>query len=118
MHLLGGEEMEIIEKRQNDISIFKVNGRLDSNTSPRFEEKIVEAIKNGSNKMIIDFEALDYISSAGLRVINKTTKQLKHIEGMLILCSMQDYIKEVFVITGFDSFLPIVSTCDEALMKF
>jgi anti-sigma B factor antagonist len=110
--------MEIIEKIHDDISIFSLKGRLDSNTSPGLEEKIFDAIQNGSSKMILDFEALDYISSAGLRVINKTTKQLKNSEGQLILCSMQDYIKEVFEITGFDSFLPIVSNCDEALTKF
>ena len=110
--------MEIIERIHDDISIFSLKGRLDSNTSPGLEEKIFEAIQNGSSKMILDFEALDYISSAGLRVINKTTKQLKNSEGQLILCSMQDYIKEVFEITGFDSFLPIVSNCDEALTKF
>ena len=110
--------MEIIERTHEDISIFSLKGRLDSNTSPGLEEKIFDAIQNGSSKMILDFEALDYISSAGLRVINKTTKQLKNNEGQLILCSMQDYIKEVFEITGFDSFLPIVSNCDEALTKF
>ena len=109
--------MEIIEKKQDDILIFRLNGRLDSNTSAGLEEKIFEAIESGSNKMIIDFEALDYISSAGLRVLNKSIKRLKHNEGMLILCSLQDYIKEVFEIAGFDSFLPIVSTVEEALAK-
>ena len=91
--------MEIIEKKQDDISIFSLKGRLDSNTSPGLEERIFKAIEDGSSKMIIDFELLDYISSAGLRVINKTTKQLKNNEGKLVLCSMQDYIKEVFEIT-------------------
>ena len=109
--------MEIIEKKHNDILIFRLNGRLDSNTSPGLEERIFEAIEGGSYKMIIDFEDLDYISSAGLRVLNKAIKRLKHSEGMLILCSMQDYIKEVFEIAGFDSFLPIVSTVDEAFTK-
>ena len=110
--------MEIIEKKNNDIAIFEPVGRLDSNTSPELEKKIVKAIENGSTKMIIDFKSLDYISSAGLRVINKTIKQLKNNSGNLVLCSMQDYIKEVFEITGFDSFLPIVSTYDEAVAKF
>jgi len=110
--------MEIIEKKEDDVCIFMLNGRLDSNTSPALEERILEAIKSGSNKMVIDFGALEYISSAGLRVLNKATRQLKHNEGMLILSSMQDYIREVFEITGFDSFLPIVSTMDEALGKF
>lgn len=110
--------MEIIEKKQDDVCIFMLNGRLDSNTSPALEERILEAISGGTNKMIIDFAALEYISSAGLRVLNKATKQLKHNDGMLILSSLQDYIREVFEIAGFDSFLPIVSTMDEALGKF
>jgi anti-sigma B factor antagonist len=107
--------MDIIEEKQNDVSIFRLNGRLDSNTSPEFEGKILETIENGASKLIIDFEALEYISSAGLRVVNKTLRQLKPNKGKLVLCSMQDYVKEVFEIAGFDSFIPIVSNMDEAL---
>ena len=110
--------MEIIEKKENDIFIFKVNGRLDSNTSHELEEKIFEAIQNESYKMIVDFEGLDYISSAGLRVILKASKALKRSEGSIVLCSMQDYVKEVFEIAGFDVFLPIVSKINDALEMF
>lgn len=110
--------MDIIEKRLNEIVIFKLNGNLNSNTSPELEDKIFEAIKNESKNMILDFEDLDYISSAGLRVIMKTAKNLKQSEGMIVLCSMQDYVKEVFEIAGFDAYLPIVSTMDDALNQF
>jgi anti-sigma B factor antagonist len=68
--------------------------------------------------MIIDFKDLDYISSAGLRVILKATKALKREEGKMMLCDMQDYVKEVFEIAGFDSFLPIVGTMNDALQAF
>ena len=110
--------MEIIEKRLNEIVIFKLNGNLNSNTSPELEDKIFEAIKNESKNMILDFEDLDYISSAGLRVIMKTAKNLKQSEGMIVLCSMQDYVKEVFEIAGFDAYLSIASTMDDALNQF
>ena len=109
--------MEIIEKEQDGISIFKLTGRLDSKTSPEFEKKIFDAIENGSKNMVADFEDLDYISSAGLRVILKATKDLKRSDGKFILCAMKDYVKEVFEISGFDSFLPIVTTMDQALEK-
>jgi anti-sigma B factor antagonist len=91
---------------------------LDPNTSQGFEKKIFQAISDGSKNMIIDFKDLDYISSAGLRVLLKATKTLKREEGQIMLCSMQDYVKEVFEIAGFDSFLPIVGTMDEALNAF
>ena len=110
--------MEIIEKKQDDICIFKLSGRLDSNTSPELEEKIFGAIEDGSKQMVVDFEDLDYISSAGLRVILKTTKTLKRSEGKIILCSLQDYVREVFEIAGFDAFLPITGKIDDALEKF
>ena len=109
--------MEIIENQKEDISIFKLNGRLDSNTSPALEKKLVAAIENGTRNMVIDFENLDYISSAGLRIILKTTKDLKRTNGQIVLCAMQDYVREVFEIAGFDTFLPIFSTVDEALTK-
>ena len=109
--------MEIIEKEQNGVSIFKLTGRLDSKTSPEFEKKIFDAIEKGSKNMIVDFEDLDYISSAGLRVVLKATKDLKRSDGKFILCAMKDYVKEVFEISGFDTFLPIVSTMDDALQK-
>ncbi len=110
--------MEIIEENQSGINIFKLNGRLDSNTSQGFEKKIFQAIDDGSKSMIIEFKDLEYISSAGLRVILKATKALKREEGKMMLCDMQDYVKEVFEIAGFDSFLRIVGTMDDAIQSF
>ena len=110
--------MDIITDKNEDISIFRIVGRLDSNTSPALEEKIADDIGAGSKFIIMDFEALEYISSAGLRVILKTTKELNRDQGKLVLCAMKDYVREVFEISGFDSFLPIVSTFDDALNSF
>lgn len=110
--------MEIIEEKQDAVSVFRLNGRLDSNTSQGFEEKVFSAILDGSKNMVIDFKDIDYISSAGLRVILKATKALHREKGQIMLCSMQDYVKEVFEIAGFDTFLPIVGSMDEALKSF
>lgn len=109
--------MEIQEKKLNGTSIIQVDGRLDSKTSPEFEEKISETIENGTRNMILDFESLSYISSAGLRIILKTAKELKRMEGKVVLCALQDYVREVFEISGFDSFLPIAPTVDDAMEK-
>ena len=107
--------MEVVEEKENGISIFKLQGRLDSNTAPGFEKQIFDAIEDGSKHMILDFENLDYISSAGLRVVLKTSKSLKLTDGTIVICSMQDYVREVFEIAGFDALLPIVATRDDAL---
>lgn len=110
--------MKIVEEQQQAINIFKLEGRLDSNTSQDFEKAVFNAISNGSKHMIFNFRDIDYISSAGLRVILKATKALKREEGKIMLCNMQDYVKEVFEIAGFDAFLPIVPTMEDALQSF
>jgi len=107
--------MEIIEEKRGHLSTFKLQGRLDSNTSQEFEKRIFDAMSDGTKNVVIDFKDLDYIFSAGLRVILKATKALKREDGKILLCAMQDYVKEVFEIAGFDSFLPIVPTLDDAL---
>ena len=110
--------MDIVEVRQDDVNIYRVQGRLDSNSSPELEQRIFEAIDKGSKDMVLDFEELDYISSAGLRVILKATKDIKRADGKIILCAMQDYVKEVFEISGFDSLLPIMTSVDDAMKQF
>ncbi|MCP4688495.1 MAG: STAS domain-containing protein [Desulfobacterales bacterium] len=107
--------MEIIESKQGETPILKVIGRLDSKTSLEFEKKVLESIQNGSKNVLIDCDELDYISSAGLRVLNKGAKKLKPADGRIILFAMEDYIREVFEIAGFDTFLPIVPGLDDAL---
>ena len=110
--------MEIIEEMQNDINIYRLIGRLDTNTSPRFEQKLFQAISEGAKNMVVDFKDIDYISSAGLRVILKAFKALQREDGRIMLCSMQDYVRQLFEITGIDAFVPIVATMDDALKAF
>lgn len=110
--------MEIIENKHGDIYIFELSGRLDSRTSPEFDEKLFGAMEKGANHIIVDFNSLEYISSAGLRVLNKAHKKLSHTDGKLLMCNMVDYIREVFEIAGFDTFLPIVSDRNTALLSF
>lgn len=109
--------MQILNEKSGEAVIFKLNGRLDSNTSPEFGQKIEQAIKEGSKYIIIEFKNIEYLSSAGLREILKTAKTLKGMSGMLVLCSMSKEIREVFQVAGFDYILPIVSSLDDALKK-
>lgn len=110
--------MQMIEEKSKDIYIFKLSGRLDSNTSPAFEEKIAQVIDAGSKHVVVDFEKLEYLSSAGLRVLLKVAKTLKPLSGKMVLCSMADYVREVFEISGFDTFLTIVGDLEVAKKEF
>ncbi|NTW35358.1 MAG: STAS domain-containing protein [Syntrophobacteraceae bacterium] len=110
--------MDVMEKRLEGVVVLSVKGRLDSNTSDEFEKMLLGRVDEGENRFILDFQQLDYISSAGLRVLLKATKELKKTSGQMCLCSIRDYIKEVFDMSGFSSFLPIHSDVQESLKGF
>ena len=110
--------MEVSQENNNGIRVFRVKGSLDSNTSAEFENQIVEALEQGNRKLIFNLEDMDYISSAGIRVMLKTAKDLKRMEGSLVLCSLQDYVQEVFDIAGFDDYLNIEQDIDAAMVRF
>ena len=110
--------MDIVTNKISEIIIVKISGRLDTNASVEFENKIDEVFDSNDPNIVIDFADLEYICSTGLRVIIQAAKKYKQIDGKLVLCSMQDYIQEVFEISGFDTFLPIVATMDNAMEQF
>ena len=82
------------------------------------DEQLMAAIEEGEKAFIIDCRHLDYISSAGLRVLNKAYKKLKKQDGRIVLCYLEDYIREVFEISGFDTFIPIAADVEGAVRIF
>lgn len=110
--------MELNENRQGDVVILSLSGRLDSNTADGFEEKLLGKIRGGEKLIVLDFSDLEYISSAGLRVLLKAARELKQTDGKMHLCELKDYIQEVFDLSGFVSFLPIYGSVDESVQAF
>jgi anti-sigma B factor antagonist len=110
--------MQLTEDREQGIVILQVAGRLDSNTSNPFQEKLTQLIGQGEKCFVIDFSNLDYISSAGLRVLLWTVKQLNNADGKLVLSALKDYIREVFDIAGFIPIFPLFGSKEDALKAF
>lgn len=110
--------MEVTEKRQNGVIILVPKGRLDSNTSDEFEKRLLGLVGSGETSLVIDFKDLDYISSAGLRVLLKAAKELKKKNGQIAFCAVKDYIREIFELSGFVSFFPIHPTLEDSLKIF
>ena len=110
--------MEVTEKRQNGVIILVPKGRLDSNTSDDFEKRLLGLVGSGETSLVIDFKDLDYISSAGLRVLLKAAKELKKKNGQIAFCAVKDYIREIFELSGFVSFFPIHPTLEDSLKIF
>jgi len=107
--------MEITTRTERDVTIVALAGHLDSNTSPEAQTALDAVLAGGGRKVVIDFQALDYISSAGLRVLLGTAKQLKQAGGALRLFGLNETVQEVFQISGFATILAVVDTEANAL---
>jgi len=110
--------MEIETTQMIDVRVIEVRGHLDTNTSPEAEEAINALIDDGAEKLLIDFAALEYISSAGLRILLATAKKLKVSGGDLRICGLNETVQEVFDISGFSTILAVSASRDEALASF
>ena len=96
--------MSLKIKKKNTETLALV-GRLDTVTAPELEAEI-SAILPTVESLVLDMEKLEYISSAGLRVILKTQKALTQKAGLKLI-NVSDDVREVFDITGFSDFLTI-----------
>ncbi len=85
--------------------LMAVSGRMDTSTAPQFEAEIKNTL-DGVEKLVLDFENLEYVSSAGLRVILAAQK-IMNKQGEMIIKNVGEVIAEVFEITGFVDILTI-----------
>ncbi len=97
--------MTVTMNRNDKELAVAINGRLDTLTSPELEEKLEPELDN-TEKLIFDFEGLEYISSAGLRVLLSAIKVMDE-QGVMIVKNVRPEIMEVLEITGFVDFLNI-----------
>lgn len=97
--------MNVEQTRNENKLLLNVSGRLDTTTAPQLET-IIDAELEGVTDLVIDCEKLEYISSAGLRLLLKTQKKMNGV-GSMKLVHVNEANMEVFSITGFDQILTI-----------
>ena len=99
--------LNIVKKQDGDTLTVRLDGRLDTNTAPDFQTEM-EPLLNDISKLVLDFEKLDYISSAGLRVLLTFEQEMEEQEKTLEVTHVNDIIHDVFDVTGFLDILTIV----------
>jgi anti-sigma B factor antagonist len=107
--------LNITTRKQNDLTIVAFAGSLDSATAPQAQQALDGILAGGGRKIVVDFSGLDYISSAGLRVLLGTAKRAG--AGALRLFGLNETVREVFQISGFSTILPVFATEAEALER-
>ena len=97
--------LEITKKVEDKVLTVVLNGRLDTITAPQLETEIKESI-DGIVSLRLDFEKLEYISSAGLRVLLSAQK-IMNVQGQMKIMHVQQAVMEIFEVTGFSEVLTI-----------
>jgi anti-sigma B factor antagonist len=103
---------------EDGITIIDLIGRLDTNTSSEAEMMLVGVIEQGVSKILLNFNELDYISSAGLRVLLATAKKLSASGGTLRICALNDVVQEVFDVSGFSTLLNVDKALADSMAGF
>ena len=83
----------------------EIVGRLDTTTAPQLEAEITSSLE-GITRLVLDFAKLEYVSSAGLRVLLKAQKQMNK-QGEMVIKNTSETIREVFELTGFMDILTL-----------
>jgi anti-sigma B factor antagonist len=110
--------MQISRKEEKGIHIFSLDGRFDAHSAGDVEKELNLTISKGARKLLLDMDGVEYISSAGLRVLLAAAKKLKKEEGEIKLCCLKPYVKEVFDIAGFTQIFKICDTTEKAIQEF
>ena len=109
--------MEIDQKEENGVVFLAFKGRLDGSSAPEAEQIIGTILKDQKNRLLFDFEFLEYLSSAGLRVVLGAAKEMKRRDGKFVLCALNAYVKEVFDVSGFGAIIPIADSVEAGLKQ-
>ena len=98
--------MEIKKIQNGDTCVLTLSGRIDTITSPQLQESLMETVSSATS-IELDFAQVDYVSSAGLRVLLMGEKGAKGSGKTMTLKNVSDEVMEVFNITGFSGILTI-----------
>ena len=110
--------MQISSETKDNITVVRLDGNLDTNTSTEAQDYLNKAIDEGVAKVVVSFEKVDFVSSAGLRVLLATAKRLGGSGGSLRVCGLNETVNEVFEISGFSTILNVFPSETGALTGF
>lgn len=110
--------MQTTTARHGNVTVLSVIGSLDVMTSPELEKKLDELFAAGEKSLVMDMGRLDYISSAGLRVIMMALKKVKSLGGIIRFSALTKQVMQIFNVAGLSFKVDIFPTADAALANF
>ena len=110
--------MDIEQRNEGRVTLVAPHQKLDTGTAPQASQALAGLLEQGARRIVVDFTDVSYVSSAGLRVLLATAKQLRAAGGELRVCALNPAVHEVFEISGFDTLMPVFASPAEALREF
>lgn len=107
--------MEVREESVGLVTVLGVKGRIDSTTAPALGQALAGTLAAAKTRLVLDLYGTEYVSSAGLKVLLVAAKKVDQAQGKLVLCGLNDRVREVFEISGFDTILTVCGQREEAL---
>ena len=107
--------MEITQATRDGTTVLSISGRIDTVTAPVLEQAINREIESGHRKVLLNFSAVSYISSGGLRVLLATAKKLKVPGDRFGICCLSAEVLKILKLAGFTSIFSIYPSEAEAL---
>ena len=110
--------MQIAARQLADTVIAAPEGRIDHRSAKEFEAALMPLVADSAARhgpLVLDFSAIDYISSVGLRVLMVAAKQMRERDARLVVAALQGVVAEIFAISRFDRVLTVTKTLDDAL---
>ncbi len=109
--------MEIIQKEESGIVSIAIIGRLDADSSPEAEKVVKDALEGQTTRVLFNLASLEYLSSAGLRVLLGAAKEMRRKDGKIVLCALNEFVKEIFEVSGFQSLIPITESVESGIKE-
>jgi len=110
--------MKITVAQESGAALIQISGSVDSLTSDEAQTFFDEQIKNNQVRLVVDLSQVDYLSSAGLRVLLSALKSARQRGGDLYFAGLQDNVRKVLDLAGFTSIFKIFPTVEEAVGAF
>ncbi|GIV81442.1 MAG: anti-sigma factor antagonist [Anaerolineae bacterium] len=110
--------MNISEREQDGVTIFTLDGRVDSEGAVDLDLALQTAVSEGKYRLVLEMAQVRYINSAGLRTLADILTQVRASQGDLKLVNPHPRIQRVFQIIGFDRFFNTYPTVEEAVASF
>ena len=107
--------MNIQTRKNKDALVVSVTGRMDAVTSPMVREKIVSTVDQGEKMLLLDCSGLDYISSAGLRVLFEAAFKIQDLKGKIACYGVNGNVCKIFNLADLISEIPIFISREDAL---